>query len=77
MTYKITGYIKNYNSYYETKLCEYTSEIIPHIDECIYLPHKGAYQIMQVIYNISDDRCGEFSNEIMFVDLFLRPKMLY
>ena len=77
MQYKITGYIKNHSSYYETKLCEYTSEIVPHIDECIYLPHKGAYQIIQVIYNVSDDGYGEFDNKIMFVDLFLRPKTLY
>lgn len=76
MTYKITGYIKNYSNYYETKLCEYTSEIVPHINECIYLPHRGAYQIMQVIYNISDDG-NEYDNQIMFVDLFLRPQALY
>ena len=76
MEYKITGYIKDYHTYYETRLCEYTSETIPHIDECIYLPHKGTYQVMQVIYNISDDG-SEFDNKIMFVNLFLRPKTLY
>ncbi len=76
MEYKITGYIKDYSSYYDTKLCEYTSEIIPHIDECVYLPHRGAYQVREVIYNISDDG-SEYDNQIMFVDLFLRPKTLY
>lgn len=77
MKYKITGYlkdgIKTYNNY---KVCEYTSEIIPHIDECIYLPHRGTYKIREVLYSISDDR-NEYDNNIMFVDLYLKPTTLY
>ena len=34
---------------------EYTSEIVPHIDECIYLPHRGTYKIREILYSISDD----------------------
>ena len=77
MKYKITGYVKDdIKTYNNRKVCEYVSEIIPHIDECIYLPHRGTYKIREVLYNISDDRDG-YDNEILFVDLFLRPITLY
>ena len=77
MRYKITGYVKdNIKTYNNYKVCKYTSEIIPHIDECIYLPHRGTYKIQEVLYNISDDR-NEYDNNVMFVDLFLRPTTLY
>ena len=36
MEYQITGYIKDDKSFGLDECCKYTSEIIPHIDECIY-----------------------------------------
>lgn len=74
MKYKITGYVKD-SIYNHCPICEYTSEIIPHIDECIYLPHKGTYKIREVLYSISDDG-NQYDNNVMFVDLFLRPTTL-
>ena len=75
MKYKITGYAKD-NVCDNHKICEFTSEIIPHIDECIHLPHRGTYKIREVLYSISDDG-NEYDNKVMFVDLLLKPTTLY
>ena len=76
MEYKINGYVKDDKSFYVSKCCEYTSEIIPHIGECICLPHKGSYRIFDVVYHISDDG-NEYDNRIMMIDLFLKPYSLH
>lgn len=76
MKYKITGYVKTSSIYHDGKICKYETDIIPHIDEDIYLPHKGIYRVTNVIYNISDDG-NEYNNNVMFVDLFLKPTTLY
>ena len=71
MEYQITGYIKDDKSFGLDECCKYTSEIVPHIDECIYLPHKGLYRVSKVLYHVSDDGC-DYDNKIMFVELVLR-----
>lgn len=71
MEYQITGYIKDDKSFGLDECCKYTSEIVPHIDECIYLPRKGLYRVSEVLYNISDDGY-DYNNEIMFIELVLR-----
>lgn len=76
MKYKITGYVKTSSIYHDSKICEYETDIIPHIDEHIYLPHRGVYRVTNVIYNISDDG-NEYDNQVMFVDLFLKESILY
>lgn len=76
MKYQITGYIKDDKSFGLDECCKYTSEIVPHIDEYIYLPHKGLYQVIQVIYHTSNDGY-DYDNKIMFVELILRPHTLF
>lgn len=72
MEYQITVYIKDDKSFGLNECCKYNSEIVPHIDEYIYLPHKGLYQVFKVIYHVSDDD-HDYDNKIMFIELIVRP----
>ena len=36
----------------------YDGEIVPHIGEMIYSPHKGKFKVVEVTYGISDDYTG-------------------
>lgn len=72
MRYQITGYNclnDDYHNGIEVVL-KYTSDIIPHIDEHIVVPHKGTYKVLNVIHYVTDDR-EEYDNKLMFVDLYL------
>ena len=49
----------------------YQASVVPHIGECIYLPHKGTFSVIQVIHNISDDAPIDEPNFLMFVNVVI------
>ena len=50
----------------------YKSNIIPKINEFIYLPHFGTFEVKKIVYHISDD-C-EDNNELMWVDIYVNKE---
>ena len=43
----------------------YDGEIVPHIGETVYFPHKGAFNVVEVTYGISDDHNARDPHESM------------
>lgn len=40
-------------------LVVYEGEIVPHMGEMVYFPHKGKFKVIEVTYCISDDYTGK------------------
>ena len=50
---------------------EYESNSIPHKGEHIYLAHHGTFEILDVIYHVTDDRDYNEMEELLFVDVLI------
>lgn len=50
------------------EIIKYKSEIIPRINEHIYLTHYGTFQIKNIIYHFTDDRVFQ---ELMWVEIYV------
>ena len=50
-------------------ILQYESNAIPHIGECIALPHFGLYDVLNVVYCITDDRDANELEELLWVDV--------
>ena len=51
---------------------KYRSDIVPRAGECLYFSHFGTYEVVDVLYYVSDDRVD--GDELMWVEVYVSPK---
>ena len=50
----------------------YKATVVPHTGEYLFFPHFGAYKVLAVIFNVSDDGLGFNDVEnLMFVEVII------
>ena len=55
-----------------TTFRNYQAYAVPHIGEFLYFPHFGTFEVIAVVYNISDDRPNQdMYEELMFVQVII------
>ena len=52
-------------------ILQYESNLIPHIGECVTLPHQGVFEVINVSHYITDDRDKNELEELLWVDVFV------
>lgn len=67
------------SSKYEITVCDtdsttfksYQATAFPHVGEFLYFPHFGTFEVIAVIFNISDDRPELVYEDLMFVQVII------